>query len=88
MRGKKLLADLAILGGALAFTDKLLVGRPNIGDRRRFLERVNDLLDRRWLTNDVLMFRSSKRGSPITSASGIASRHVTAPVRLKSPFAL
>jgi dTDP-4-amino-4,6-dideoxygalactose transaminase len=28
------------------------VGRPNIGDRHRFLERVNELLDRRWLTND------------------------------------
>lgn len=30
----------------------LHVGRPNIGDRRRFLERVEAMLDRRWLTND------------------------------------
>jgi dTDP-4-amino-4,6-dideoxygalactose transaminase len=27
------------------------VGRPNLGDRDRLLERINDLLDRRWLTN-------------------------------------
>jgi len=29
----------------------LVVGRPNIGDRQRFLDRVEDILDRRWLTN-------------------------------------
>jgi dTDP-4-amino-4,6-dideoxygalactose transaminase len=29
----------------------LVVGRPNIGDRRRFLDRVEDILDRRWLSN-------------------------------------
>jgi dTDP-4-amino-4,6-dideoxygalactose transaminase len=28
------------------------VGRPNIGDRQRFLERVNEMFDRRWLSND------------------------------------
>ncbi|MCH7638042.1 MAG: aminotransferase class I/II-fold pyridoxal phosphate-dependent enzyme [Bacteroidetes bacterium] len=28
------------------------VGRPNIGDRRRLMERINDILDRRWLTNN------------------------------------
>lgn len=33
------------------FREPLHVGRPNIGDRQRFLERVNDILDRRWLTN-------------------------------------
>jgi dTDP-4-amino-4,6-dideoxygalactose transaminase len=32
--------------------NKLYVGRPNIGDRERFLERVNGILDRRWLSND------------------------------------
>jgi dTDP-4-amino-4,6-dideoxygalactose transaminase len=30
---------------------QLVVGRPNIGDRGRFLERVEDILDRRWLSN-------------------------------------
>ncbi len=43
--------DLAILGGAPAFDAPLHVGRPNIGDRERLLARINDMLDRRWLTN-------------------------------------
>ena len=30
---------------------KLHVGRPNIGNRERFLQRVNEILDRRWLSN-------------------------------------
>ena len=33
-------------------TDPLYVGRPNIGDRAAFLARVNEMLDRRWLSND------------------------------------
>jgi dTDP-4-amino-4,6-dideoxygalactose transaminase len=44
--------DLALFGGAPAFAEKLHVGRPNIGDRDRLLARFNDMLDRRWLTND------------------------------------
>jgi dTDP-4-amino-4,6-dideoxygalactose transaminase len=43
--------DLAILGGRPAFQEKLHVGRPNIGNRSRLLNRINDILDRRWLTN-------------------------------------
>src|SRR5262245_2680457 len=42
---------LAIFGAAPAFAEQLHVGRPNLGDRGRFLERLNDILDRRWLTN-------------------------------------
>lgn len=49
---KHAIADLAVLGGPPAFDDEIHVGRPNIGDRRVLLERINDLLDRRWLTND------------------------------------
>jgi dTDP-4-amino-4,6-dideoxygalactose transaminase len=44
--------QLAILGGKPAFAEKLHIGRPNIGDRERLLERINDMLDRRWLTNN------------------------------------
>jgi dTDP-4-amino-4,6-dideoxygalactose transaminase len=33
------------------FPEPLHVGAPNLGDRDRFLERVTDVLDRRWLTN-------------------------------------
>jgi dTDP-4-amino-4,6-dideoxygalactose transaminase len=49
---KHSLAELALLGGRPAFDELLHVGRPNLGDRQRLLDRVNDLLDRRWLTND------------------------------------
>jgi dTDP-4-amino-4,6-dideoxygalactose transaminase len=42
---------MAIFGGEPAFAEKLHVGRPNIGNRDRLLERINDILDRRWLTN-------------------------------------
>ena len=46
------IGDLAIFSGEPAFEEKLFVGRPNIGNRQRFMEMVNDILDRRWLTND------------------------------------
>jgi dTDP-4-amino-4,6-dideoxygalactose transaminase len=49
---KRTIDDLAIFGGLPAFYEPLHVGRPNIGDRTRLLARINDLLDRRWLTND------------------------------------
>ena len=42
---------LAVFGGTPAFTEARHVGRPNLGDRARFLTRLNDILDRRWLTN-------------------------------------
>ena len=44
--------SLAIFGSPPAFSEKLHVGRPNIGNRERFLERINDMLDRRWFTNN------------------------------------
>lgn len=43
--------ELAIFGGEPAFTETLHIGRPNIGDRARLFERLNDMLDRRWLSN-------------------------------------
>lgn len=43
--------DLAIFGGETAFVDALHVGRPNIGNRERLTERINSILDSRWLTN-------------------------------------
>ncbi|MDA9981283.1 aminotransferase class I/II-fold pyridoxal phosphate-dependent enzyme [Gammaproteobacteria bacterium] len=33
------------------FVEPKYVGRPNIGDRAVFIERINDILDSRWLTN-------------------------------------
>jgi dTDP-4-amino-4,6-dideoxygalactose transaminase len=46
------MSELAILGGAPAFPEPVHVGRPNIGDRARLMERIEGVLDRRWLTND------------------------------------
>jgi dTDP-4-amino-4,6-dideoxygalactose transaminase len=49
---RKTVDDLAIFGGRPAFPETLHVGRPNVGDRLKFSSYVNDILDRRWLTND------------------------------------
>jgi dTDP-4-amino-4,6-dideoxygalactose transaminase len=48
---KETISDLAVSGGMPAFENGLHVGRPNIGDRVKFAQRVDDILDRRWLTN-------------------------------------
>ncbi|MFD3327794.1 dTDP-4-dehydro-6-deoxyglucose aminotransferase [Streptomyces sp. NPDC058701] len=48
---KRNLGDLAVFGGPSAFLQPLHVGRPNVGDRARFLDRVNWALDHQWLTN-------------------------------------
>ena len=44
--------DLAIFGGKPEFSEKLHVGRPNIGDRNKLLDSINDILDKNWFTND------------------------------------
>ena len=44
--------DLAIFGRPPIFAEKVHVGRPNVGNRERLLGRINDMLDRNWLTND------------------------------------
>ncbi|MEH2222292.1 aminotransferase class I/II-fold pyridoxal phosphate-dependent enzyme [Nostoc sp.] len=49
---KKCLNELALFDGTPTFAEKLHVGRPNIGNRERLLNRINDILDRRWLTNN------------------------------------
>jgi dTDP-4-amino-4,6-dideoxygalactose transaminase len=46
------MSELAILGGAPAFPEPVHVGRPNIGDRARLMERIEGVINRRWLTND------------------------------------
>jgi dTDP-4-amino-4,6-dideoxygalactose transaminase len=49
---KKTVNDLAVFGGLPAFGEPLYAGRPNIGARARLLDRFNQILDSRWLTND------------------------------------
>jgi dTDP-4-amino-4,6-dideoxygalactose transaminase len=46
------LPDLAIFGKPAAFANKVHVGRPNVGNRDHLLARINDMLDRVWLTNN------------------------------------
>lgn len=45
------LKDLAFCGGLAAFDEPLYVGRPNIGDRHHLIRRIDEILDRGWLTN-------------------------------------
>jgi dTDP-4-amino-4,6-dideoxygalactose transaminase len=49
---KKEISHLAALGGSPVFETPVYVGRPNIGNRERLLDRINDMLDRRWLSNN------------------------------------
>jgi dTDP-4-amino-4,6-dideoxygalactose transaminase len=49
---KTRLRDLAILGGPPLSATKLHVGCPNIGNRAELFRRLNDLLDRRCLSNN------------------------------------
>ena len=48
---KQRIEDLAYFGGSPGLTEDLYVGRPNTGDRDGFMERVQDMFDRRWFTN-------------------------------------
>ena len=52
MKAIRTKADLAINGAPPAFSEPLHVGRPNIGNRGAFLQRVNQILDNQWLTNN------------------------------------
>lgn len=54
-------ADLAINGAPPAFAEPLHVGRPNFRSREVFLNRVNQILDSKWLTNDGPMVREFER---------------------------
>jgi dTDP-4-amino-4,6-dideoxygalactose transaminase len=49
--------SLGIFGGTPIFQQPLHVGRPNVGDVDRFMQRVRDALDRCWLTNDGPLVR-------------------------------
>lgn len=48
---KDLESVFALLGAAKKFPQPFHVGRPNLGDRSRLMGRLNDILDRRWLSN-------------------------------------
>jgi dTDP-4-amino-4,6-dideoxygalactose transaminase len=48
----KQINELAIFSGRRIFNEPLHVGRPNIGTRESLMARINDMLDRRWLSNN------------------------------------
>jgi dTDP-4-amino-4,6-dideoxygalactose transaminase len=54
-------ADLAINGAQPAFAHPLHVGRPNIGDRSRFLANVDLMLESHWLTNNGPLVQELER---------------------------
>lgn len=62
-------ADLAINGAQPAFSEPLHVGRPNIGDQKRFLELTSQILENRWLTNNGPLVRDLE--SRIASRLGV-----------------
>jgi dTDP-4-amino-4,6-dideoxygalactose transaminase len=45
-------ADLALNGAPPMFAEPIHVGRPNIGNHKRFLQRASEILDSGWLTNN------------------------------------
>ena len=49
---KSSIDDLALFGGTPLFANPVHVGTPNIGNRAALFNRINDLLDRRRLTNN------------------------------------
>ncbi len=65
---------LAILGGPPAFAEPLHVGRPNLGDRARLLERLNGACDDRWFTNDGPLVREFEA----RIAETVGARHCVA----------
>jgi dTDP-4-amino-4,6-dideoxygalactose transaminase len=54
-------SDFAVLSGSPAFAEPLHVGRPNVGNRARLLERIAGAIDSRWLTNDGPLVREFER---------------------------
>ncbi len=60
-REQAIFRRLAIAGGRPAFDEKLHVGRPNLGDKARLLERINDVLESGWLTNNGPYVREFER---------------------------
>ncbi len=52
MTGKTTFQNLAVAGAAPAFSEPLHVGRPNIGNRARLMERIEAVIDSRWYSNN------------------------------------
>lgn len=53
--------ELAVLGGVPKFSEPLHVGRPSIGDAAAMRERLDEIFQRRWFTNDGPLVRQFER---------------------------
>jgi dTDP-4-amino-4,6-dideoxygalactose transaminase len=53
--------DLALFGAPPAFSEPLHVGRPNMGSRELFLAYMNEIFDRRWLSNSGPLLQEFER---------------------------
>jgi dTDP-4-amino-4,6-dideoxygalactose transaminase len=58
---KTSIEDLAVFGGVPSFSEPLHVGRPNIGNRDKLMQRINQILDCRWLTNNGTFVRQFEK---------------------------
>jgi Predicted pyridoxal phosphate-dependent enzyme apparently involved in regulation of cell wall biogenesis len=62
-------SGLGMNGAPPAFDKPLHAGRPNIGDRKAFLQGFNEIFDNAWLTNNGTMVRKVERR--IATHSGV-----------------
>ena len=53
--------DLALFGASPAFEEPLHVGRPNMGNQEKFQSYVNEIFDRRWLSNNGPLVQAFER---------------------------
>jgi dTDP-4-amino-4,6-dideoxygalactose transaminase/SAM-dependent methyltransferase len=60
---------LAISGGTPRFCEPLHVGRPNIGDKAQLMQRFEEIIERRWFTNDGPMVKQFEQR--ITEITGV-----------------
>ncbi|MEW6584683.1 MAG: DegT/DnrJ/EryC1/StrS family aminotransferase, partial [Nitrospirota bacterium] len=58
---KNSLNDLSVLGGKPSFDTPLHVGRPNIPNTEHFIKRVQDILQKRWLTNNGVFVQNFEK---------------------------
>lgn len=64
------MSSLAVLGRDPRFDRPLLVGRPNLGSRERFSALVEEVLDRRWFSNDgPLVIEFERRVAALSGAA-------------------
>lgn len=68
---KDRLEDLALYCARPAFDEALHVGRPNVGDRGKLMERLGNIVDNRWLTNNGPFVQEFERR--IADAIGVRS---------------